>query len=571
MTAALVDFVYATMRKRANDPDSPYWLPKTLEAVRTPDGRGLSPLKVDEWELGELPGDTGTTAADSIAVAWWNFVGAAWERAERDGASGIPDSLDDFDSQRDRDDPFPALTLFTVTITGLPNASVGELSDIVATENGYQGTVRVTAAAYDGHGYQPRITVDGSYRLVQHVVVIDDPDSADSSDSADGPAQLDEDLRPPTTVPAGGLTAYGVEWPSQTIEGNGAFEFTIENVELDVRLTIETAGSGSGRAPKVTVDSVAVVSTPVYTLDEDKLTIEGDTVTDLNRKAWKGAAVLAFDSPDAATALTAKLGAALDADDFRTQFSGAVTDQLAQALDSVLGTGALPTGGGRPPAGDGPLEVYLFDRARAALNDPDSGFYPPAVVASADDPKLDPLSIDTIDLGDQQVMGVPVNFTLNSVTISGIADALIPDEDATLVAEGVDATLRFGRISGTPITIDAAVVATFVNSGDQLDGTMTTTARQPSATLGLSFSGPDADSLTIGLRSLAIDVDPSGLDIAVHVEGLPDQALHTILNTEEIKDGFIEGVREGAAARKDDIARALTDNARTVIARKLGG
>ncbi|MEO3973540.1 hypothetical protein [Streptomyces sp. CAU 1734] len=567
MTAALVDFLHATMRKRANDPDSPYWLPKILEPVRTPDGRTLSPLEVDSWELGALAGDAGTTVADSIAVAWWNFVGNAWERASRDGASGIPDDLDDFDSQRDRDDPYPALTLLSVTVSGLANASLGELSDVVATENGYRATVRITAAAYDTHGYQPRITVEGSYRLVQHVVVIDDPDS----ETAAGGQVLAESLKPPTSVPAGGLSEYGVDWPSQTIEGHGEFLFTIEDMAFDVRLTIEPAGSGSARTPRAVVESVAIVSTPVYTLDPDRLTIDGDTVTDANRKAWKGAAVLAFNSPDAATTLTTRLAGTVDAEDFRTQFSGSVTDELATALDGVLGTGALPSSGGRPPAGDGPLEVYLFDRVRASLNDSGSGFWPPSVVRSADDPPLEPLAIDTIDLGDHQILGTQVNFTLDDVTVDGISDVLIPDDDAALAAGGADATLRFGRISRTPITVAASVTATFVSSGDRLDGTMTTTAQQPSVALGLSFSGPDADSLTIGIGSLTVDIDPDGLDIGVHVEGLPDAAVHTILNTADIKDGFIKGVRDGVGARRDDIAGALTENARKVIAAKLAG
>ncbi|WP_367134129.1 MULTISPECIES: hypothetical protein [Streptomyces] len=564
MTAALVDFIYATMRKRANNPDSPYWLPKILEQIRTPDGRKLSPLEVDAWDLGELSGDEGTTIADSIAVAWWNFVGKAFDQAKKDGASGIPDSLDDFNSQRDAGDQYPALTLSDVTVAGLPNASVGDLSNIVATENGYRGTIRITAAAYGDHGYQPQITVNGSYQLVQHVVVIDDPEELSGAEA------LDDALKPPTTVPAEGLKEYGVTWPSQTISGSGQFLFTIKNLAFDVQLSIEVAGSGSGRTATTNIESITVVTTPTFTLDQDALTIDGDTITDLNRKAWKGAAVLAFNSPDAATALTAKLAAALNADDFRTQFSGSVTDQLGKALDGVFGTGTLPADSGTPPTGDGPLEVYLFDRVRASLNDTGSGFYPPTVVHSSSDPRLDPLSIDSIDLGDQQVMGVSVNFKLNNVTVSGISDVLIPVEDAALVAEGVDATLRFGRISQTPIAVKADVVATF-KSGDHIDGTMNTTVNHPSVALGLSFDGPDADALTIGLRSLSLAADKADLDINIHVDGLDDKALHQIFNTDEIKGDFIQGVQDGAAQRKDDIAKALTDNARKIIAEKLSG
>ncbi|MCF3102101.1 hypothetical protein IPZ58_10945 [Streptomyces roseoverticillatus] len=557
MTTALVDFVYATMHKRVNNPDSPYWLPKILEQIRTPDGHTLSPLAVDAWPLGALTGDQGETIAGTIADAWWIFVKRAFKKAKDAGVPDLPKDLNAFISQRSDTDQYPTLALSEVTVAGLPNASVGDLTGLTPTENGYRGTLRVKAAAYDSHGYQPQITIDGKYQLDQHVIVIDAPRTADP--------------KPPTRTVLKGLDAYGVDWPSQQIEGRGQFRVAVTGLAFDVRLSIEVTGTGTGRTAKATVESVATVGAPAFTLDQDHLTIEGDTVSDLNKQIWIQSAVTAFNSPDAAKALAAKLSDALNADDFRTQFSGSVTEQLGKALDNVFGTGTLPADSGRPPTGDGPLEVYLFDRVRASLNDTGSGFYPPTVVKSSSDPKLDPLSIDTIDLGDHQVMGVSVNFKLNDVAVSGISDVLIPVEDASLVAEGVDATLRFGRIAQTLLTVKAAVVATFVKSGDQLNGTMATTAQQPSVALGLSFSGPDADTLTIGLRSLTVAVDPGRLDINVHVDGLPDQALHDILNTAEIKAGFIQGVQDGAVQRKDDIAKALTDNARKVIAEKLAG
>ncbi|MFF7019803.1 hypothetical protein ACFY97_02100 [Streptomyces klenkii] len=556
MGTALIDFVYATMRKRVNDPDSPYWLPKVLEKIQTPDHHSLSPLKVDEWQLGALSGDQGATIAGTIADAWWIFVKRAFKQAKAAGVPDLPANLNAFISQPDNVDQYPTLGLTGITVAGLPNASVGDLTGLVPTENGYRGTLRVTAAAYDSHGYQPRITIDGKYQLDQHVVVIDAPRGSG--------------LKPPTQVVLKGLDAYGVDWPSQGIEGHGQFLFTVTGLAFDVDLSIEASGTGADRTAKVTIQSVAIAGTPVYTLDKDHLTIEGDTVTDLTKEVWRNSAVAAFNSPDAATALTAKLAAALNADDFRTQFSGSVTEQLGKALDGVFGTGTLPAGSGKPPAGDGPLEVYLFDRVRASLNDTGSGFYPPTVVRSSSDPRLDPLSIDSIDLGDQQVMGVSINFKLNHVTVSGISDVLIPVEDAALVAEGVDATLRFGRISQTPIAVKADVVATF-KSGDHIDGTMNTTVKHPSVALGLSFDGPDADALTIGLRSLSLAADKADLDINIHVDGLDDKALHQIFNTEEIKGDFIKGVQDGAAQRKDDIAKALTDNARKVIAEKLSG
>ncbi|SHL84210.1 hypothetical protein [Streptomyces yunnanensis] len=558
MTAALLEFVYATMRKRINDPASSYWLPKILEKIQTPDKHSLSPLKVDKWELGALTGDQGVAIADGIAGAWWVFVGSAFDKAKAAGVPDLPDNLDDFAGQRDRDDQYPALTLTGVTVGGLPNASVGDLSGLTPTQNGYRGTVRIKAAAYDSHGYQPWIAIDGDYRLVQHAVVIDDPQAL----TGDG-------LKPPTKTVLKGLDKYGVHWPSQQIEGRGKFRFTVRDLAFDVRLSIDVAGSGAGRTAKVTVESVAIATKPTFTLDEKALTIEGDTVTEKTKDVWKKSAKNAFNSDESAKALTAKLAAALNADDFRTEFSGSVTDQLSKALDGVLGTGPLPADSGQPPTGDGPLDVYLFDRVRAALNDKGSGFYPPTVVRGSTDPKLDPLKIDNIELGVHKVIVVDVDFHLEDVVVGGIPNVLIPAEDAALVAGGIDATLRFGRISGEPqITVHATGVGKIVKSGDHFHGPVVVTVNQPSVALGLSFSGRDADELTIGLRSLDLQVTEDKLSIEVHI-GKWD--LSSLFNSSDIKNRVIKGIQDGANDRKNDIAKALTDNARKVIAAKLKG
>ncbi|MFI2189883.1 hypothetical protein [Streptomyces sioyaensis] len=557
MTAALVEFVYATMRKRINDPASSYWLPKILEKIETPDKHSLSPLKVDTWALGELTGDQAVSIADGIAGAWWVFVGSAFDKAKAAGVPDLPDNLDDFAGQRDRDDQYPALKLTGVTVGGLPNASVGDLSGLTPTQNGYRGTVRIKAAAYDSHGYQPWITIDGDYQLVQHAVVIDDPQAL----AGDG-------LKPPTKTVLKGLDKYGVHWPSQEIEGRGKFRFTVRDLAFDVRLSIDVAGSGAGRTAKVTVESVAIATAPTFTLDQKALTIEGDTVTEKTKEVWKKSAVLAFDSADSAKALTAKLAAALNADDFRTEFSGAVTDQLTKALNGVFGTAPLPTGSGQPPVGDGPLDVYLFDRVRASLNDQSSGFYPPTVVRSSTDPRLDPLKIDDIDLGVHKVL-VDIHFHLEDVVVSGIPNVLVPAEDAALVAGGIDATLRFGRISGEPqIMVHATGVGKIVSSGHDFHGPVVVTVNHPSVGLGLSFSGRDADELTIGLRSLDVQLTDDELSIQVHIG---DWDLSGLFNSPDIKDKVIKGIQDGANARKGDIAKALTDNARKVIAAKLKG
>ncbi|MFF7725434.1 hypothetical protein [Streptomyces sp. NPDC008001] len=581
MATKLLDFVYATMYKRINNPDSPYWLPTVLKDVRTSDGRSLNPLTVDTWDIGQLGGDEGTTIGDTISDSWWVFVGGAFDIAKAQGVPGLPDNLDAFTSQRDADQPYPGLSLSTVTVTGLANASVGELRDLTPTKDGYRGTVRVTTAAYDTHGWEKQITVTGTYSLVQRVVVIDSPASGG-------------DLKPPTKVVVKGLE--GVEWPRQQIEGHGQFRLTATDLAFDVVLRAETAGTGADRTPLLTVEQIKVVSRPAFRLDRDSLTVEGSTIDEDTLEGWKDAAADAFNSEGARQALTAKLVGALDDQSFRDQFSATVTTQLAKALDGVLGAvpaGSLPSYDSGFPAKYGPLEVYLFDRLRASVNDTGSGFYPPAVVLGATDPVLEPYALGDMDLGTYKIGVAQAKISFEGVKATGISNVLVPVEDARLTEGGIGTTLRFGRITGDakvpppPLTVTGTGVIAFpgTESGataqdddtapdddDTIKGSVTVTVTKPSVTAGLSFTGRDADELTIGLDSLALAVAPQDLQVTIHLEEPSpwDKVIQEVLNKDEVKQKIIKGLQDTADSNRTKIADALTTNARTVIRTKLG-
>lgn len=576
MTTELVDFIYATMYKRINNPDSPYWLPTVLKDVRTADGHALNPLAVDRWDIGQLDGTEGKTIGDTIGSAWWIFVGAAFDDAKDRGVPDLPDSLDAFTSQRDADRPYPSLSLTTLTVDGLPNASVGELQHLTPTDSGYRGTVRVTTAAYGTHGWKKQIAIQGTYSLVQHVVVVDDPGDGDGDGG---------DLKPPTKVVVKGLE--GVEWPRQEIEGHGQFTVTAENLAFDVVLGAETTGTGADRAPRLTVESITVASQPTFHLDEKSLTIEGSTIDENTLGTWKQAAADAFNSPDAGQALTAKLVDTLAQPSFHDEFSTTVTAQLAKALDGVLGAvpaGTLPSDDCGFPRKYGPLEIYLFDRLRASVNDTGSGFYPPSVVLGATSPVLEPYGVGDIELGSYKIGVATADLSFKSGTIKGISNVLIPVKDAALTDGGIGATLRFGRLPGDakvpapPLTLTGTVVVSFPDTrgsaagdDDTIQGDLTVTIDQPSASAGLSVTGRDADELTIGLDSLTLALATKDLQVTIHLkEPSPlEKVIQQVLNKDEIKQKIINGVQEAADAHRADIAKELTDNARAVIHAKL--
>ncbi|AEW98401.1 hypothetical protein [Streptantibioticus cattleyicolor] len=381
----------------------------------------------------------------------------------------------------------------------------------------------------------------------------------------------------------------GVDWPRQRIEGHGHFTATATDLAFDVVLRAGTAGTGAERTARLTVESVTAVSQPVFHLDEKSLTIEGATIDPYTLDGWKKAATDAFNSAPAGQAITGKLVDALTDDSLRDRLSAAVTDQLAKALDGVLGAvppGALPTDDRGFPAKYGPLEVYLFDRLRACVNDTASGFYPPTVVLGATDPVLEPYRVGRIDLGSYRIGVAQAQLTFYDVTVNGISNVLIPVEDARLTEEGIAATLRLGRLPGDgkvplpPLTVTGTGVIAFPDTADgarddddTITGAITVTVEGPSATAGVSFTGRDADELTIGLDSLTLTIAPPDLKVTIRLEESSpwEKAINQVLNKDEVKRRIVEGTQQTADAHRADIAKELTTNARTVVRAKLGG
>ncbi|MFF8912847.1 hypothetical protein ACF08M_05840 [Streptomyces sp. NPDC015032] len=568
MATKLLDFIYATMYKRINNPDSPYWLPSVLKEVRAPDGRSLHLLKIPMWDIGQLTGAEGAAIGDNISTQWWTQVVAAFEDARDRGVRDLP-STGAFTHQRDAEHPCPVLSLSDLTVDGLPNASVGELHNLTPTNTGYRGTIRVTTAAYDTHGWRQQITIKGKYSLVQHVVAIDRPGTGNGAR---------EDLKPPTKTEINGL--QGVEWPRQRIEGHGHFALTVKDLAFDVVLRAEVAGTGADRALQLAVESITLASQPGFHLSEDSLTIEDSKLDPDLLDVWKQSAAGAFNHRDARKALTEKLVGTLAEAAFRDELSATATTQLAKALDGVLGAvphGGLPHDDSRFPARYGPLEVYLFDRLRASVNDPDSGFYPPTVVLGATNPALEPYDIGHIDLGTHKLGVAPVTLTFKDIRIKGISNVLVPTGDTALTDEGLAATLRFGRLPGDtktpppPLTITATGVLSFPDSTDVIEGDITATANQPSATVDLSFTGHDADDLNVGLNSLNLTLATNDLHVTLHLKepSFWDKAAQKILNQDETKQKIVEGVQTAADAHRADIAQQITENARAVIHAKL--
>ncbi|WP_079134099.1 hypothetical protein [Streptomyces sp. EN23] len=597
MGTTLVTFVYTTMRKRLNNPDSRYWLPTVLGQVQAPDGGTLNPLRAPSWQLDTLKSEHGAMVGNTIADSWWQVVGHIHYTAKRRKKElvkqgrevppelrGLPENLDDFISARSEAHPWPSLSFSSLDIHHLPNAAVGELTELTKTADGYRGTVRITLGAYNTGKWadKNRIRITGRYRLRQEVVAADD--SGDDS----------TDPLPPTTTVVRGLE--GVSWPTQVVEGKGRLTLTVQDLAFDVGVGLHISGSGLRRTLAARVDSIGVAadSRPTFSLAEEDLTIEDEWTNRILLEGWKESALNAIRHPDAGAAFRAAMEAALSDPGQCKEFSTTITQQLTAVLDGVLvpvPDGALPTG--ESGAGPGPVEQYLFDRVRYAVNSPSSDFYPPAVVHSIQDPGLAPLRIASLDLGEQSIDDIELSSVrLHDITLEGIPNVLIPPQDAQLTAQGIDVGLRFGRITGRPdipgtrgaddsphqvpeppLVLTGRFEALFPpddeDEDDVIRGDITATVMRPSLLMGLVFDGPDADALQISVPSLDLELSPEELTVDVATGDVFREVIRTLFNSPGVKAKILQEIRARATAQKDEIAAGLTAATRDIIAANL--
>ncbi|GAA3030181.1 hypothetical protein GCM10020000_03540 [Streptomyces olivoverticillatus] len=390
----------------------------------------------------------------------------------------------------------------------------------------------------------------------------------------------------------------GVEWPRQEIEGHGQFTMTAQDLAFDVVLRAEATGTGADRIPQLTVESITVASQPTFHLDEKSLTIEGSTIDQATLDIWKRAAADAFNSADA------RQGAHRETRRHprRPLLPRPVLVHGHRPAGQGTGRGARRGADGQPAvgrqrlpgqvrsAGGLPLRPAARLRERHGLR-----LLPPTVVLGATDPTLEPYGLGDLDLGSYKIGVATADLGFKRGSIKGISNVLIPVKDAALTDGGIGATLRFGQLPGDakvpapPLTItgrwsvsfpDAAAAAaaapehaTTNDDDDTIEGDITIKIDQPSATAGLSFSGRDADELTIGLDALTLAIATKDLQITVDFDQptIWKAAIEKVLNKDEVKQKIIDGVQSTADTHRADIAKELTDNARTVIHTKLEG
>ena len=558
MAIQLFQFIYSTARQAANDPqNATYWLPRTLRALRGPDGGPLLPLRQETWDLGAVTGEAGATFQQNLASEWWTLTGFQFRQAQ-------DPRLQQMRAHRAvpcPERPWPTLAFSGVSVSGLENVSLPPTPAAVQNAVGYTATLTLRFGAYDVDGLGP-VAIRARYDLTQCVC----------------------SAAAPTGTACDGFV------PPATISGGGDITLHLTDFWVDADVAVAVAGSGAARTVEVRVGRLtargAGDSRPA--IDVDTLTI--DTPYQGVAGLWREAAIRAISSDVGRAALTQNLNAALNSPNFLGSVGRVVGPQLAKLLDANLGevpAGALPE---VPGAADNPVDAYLFDRVRVALNNPASTYYLPRVVLSSASPVLDPLDAGTLSLGPLAQDGIRLSsVTLSGLTVHGLSNVQAPADRLLSVPGGLQASLQVGvldppptvtvsrggspasvRVPGPPLRITGTFACTLQGQTEPLTGTFGVTAAQAGVAALLSASGTTVDALEVRFPRLALEIPHRNLTIAVQIDSSFQFIVNAICNQDAFKQRILDAIGTQLAARRDDLGAAATSAVRSLIRSRLG-
>jgi len=554
----LVSFVYNTLRERANNPsNAKYWLPSRIETLDNPNGSGpLLPFHADHWDLGKLRDDGGATITNAIANAWWSLVGKM--------ASKSKINISDFQPIPNPDSPFPLLSMNGVTVLGLHNMWAMPNPDIQIVDGGYDISLTLQAGFYDGADHKdglshqpelPSLQLVGQYQLDQSVC-----------------AATNEDPNHCTTVP---LTLPRLSWPTENITGTGAVTVNINNLHIDALVHISVKGANASRTLQATLKHLNVRgsqldSYPDFELDPDKLTI----VTILNetmQNIWKAQVINAFSNPATHQSFTQHINDLLNGTDNLSQISSMLTQQINKVFDDTLSAvpaGQLPVDA-TGQSGETLVDQYAFDRLRYSLNNPDSEYYLPTAIKRIQNPQLEPLTMDTVSLGDLSFQGMVFNQAeLTNLVIHGLSNLTSPADQQHLDNAEVFIQLQ---LSSNQIMINGNFSLTPDGSTEALTGGLAITLTKAGAEATILFSGTILEQLQTQFTKLSLGANPGDMQINVRIDSAFSDVINAILNQDDVKTQAMQAINDKATLSLSDISARASSDIQKLIANNLDG
>lgn len=521
---AFFPFLFNTIQKRANEKtNTRFWLPGVLQGIDNPDssaGGKLLPLRGQNWPLGKIEGQAGQTITLSI-------IGAARSLVEPGQTVGPYMS-----------DPYAALTVQNGEILGLDNLFLYPNPVTTESAEGYQTTIELKFNEYSDLG---TLGLQGDYQLDQKIEV-------------SGPAAGQKDV--------------------QTITGTGTFTSTITNAKLLAKVNLTVSGTGNKRAIDVDIESLELASVteggkPVFATKVLKI----NSVDKGYETIWLNMSNNAFNSPSASDAMLQSVTSTLNQSSNLKSLSDTMSSQLQGLLSSLTGNPAqLPNDNNQKL--DNNVDLYLFDRIRAAMNDTSSTLYVPKQLVSINSPKLEPLNVDKIDVGTQDIGGLNWEPNiLTNINVQGLANNLATADKMQLQVPVLTMQTTQGALkTAAERSVDGQVIpeAPLKLSADfsfsppagitPVTGNLVVNVSTSNLDIVATSSGTMLDNMVITFKSLTLVADLSSISIDINItsSSMMNSMAKTLVNKDSVKQQLVDQLNSQISSNLTSISQQVT-------------
>lgn len=538
----LFDFIFETMRKRANCIDNKtYWLPKVLHDIRS-EGKPLLPLSGESWNLGYIEGDEGQTIALAI-------VGAAGSLF--DDKNVAPDT---------EGHPYPHLSIKSATINGLNNICVLPETGTHSGSRGYTTRIGLKFNRYEtsepvsGILLAP-LCIEGIYLLEQNLILTD--------------------INDPSAAPE-----------LYVVKGTGTFKSTITGCVLNSDVSISTDGSGPKRNLALTINRLNLVDATDQTV-KVKTVVSSINAEPGYEEIWKKASEEALNDDSASAAMIMNANNVLNQPENLGSLEQTMNSQLNNSMDTLFGSvssNGLPDDTGQKF--ENPADLYLFDRIRLALNNRNCNFYIPRQLIATTSPCLEPYAIGKIELGKQTIKGLTWNpNVLSEISIKGLSNNMAP-ANLMVMKDGVlDMETNQGALKNTddrrsvdgkeipapPLTVSGRF-SLHPPCMDAITGSFTVRVKTSHLKIRTGAGGASVDDMIIDVRCLALGFDLADMTIDFTFDKSSSLAgfAKELANRDEVKQIILDKINSEIANNLPTISDAVSNELKNYAQSVLG-
>jgi hypothetical protein len=561
--ATLMSFILKTLQPRLNNSaNQKLWLPMLLNNAKN-DGNPLLPLTSDKQDMSAaLQTDEGSDLGQTLAHDW--------------GLDQLPQGEFGIQAPTNTDPPrpsCPALTMTSLVLKGLQNVKIHNYVDSQPIAGGYSVNLTLTLGSYTGTVNNIAMTpliLTGKWSAAQPVCSAPSPDAT----ICDG--------------------KY-----SDTMIGSGKFKMTFSDIALRVAATVVVNGSGGQRTLSVNVISAKVASLidPKEPTSSTRYVLSCVTLD--QDVPYKDSVIQtyveALEQPEAEIAVFAVLNNMLAQADTLNSLNQNLQNLANNILDDVFG--AVPAGGLPDDAGSQkaatPVDLYIFDRVRTGVENPDSNIYAPLLVDTISDPVVEPWKKDLITIPTMDVDGLDTDVSLNNVVVTGISNIDFPIAQGLLQGSQIQALIRLAMLPAGPNrdvnqggnTVNMAVPVappltlecgfTYTLEGDDpINGNLTLGMTGLTGQVAIQPAGTEADTLSVTINSLVLDSS----QVVVTVDdvktdpddGPTDALLRKFFESPKILKALTKAINNQLTGQLADISQDLSKSLRQVLLDQLG-